>query len=75
MAWSVAEGTAGAKVGIEEVSPLVGLAGSGLVSVGDAGMVDADTARLGGCCSWARTRLCRVCVTSSRSISEENVVG
>ena len=68
------EGTAGSEVVVKKVSPSVGFARSGVLSVGDGkGVDDVDAARAGGSCSWASVRECWV--TSSRRINEEKVVG
>ena len=70
----MAEGTAGSEVAVKKVSPLVGFARSGVLSISDGkGVDDADAARAGGCCSWAS--VCAGRVTSSRRINKENVVG
>ena len=70
----MAEGTAGSEVAVKKVSPLVGFARSGVLSVGDGkGVDDVDAATAGGCCNWAS--VCEGWVASSRRINEENVVG
>lgn len=68
------EGTAGSEVVVKKVSPLVGFARSGILSVGDGkGVADVNAARAGGSCSWAS--VCESWVTSSTRTNEENVVG